>query len=53
MQADHGPRGDRGDGYGAASRKEKLRSDTRRSGQEQCGAGLTCGARPAAVVDRS
>jgi hypothetical protein len=53
MQADHGPRGDRGDGYGAASQKEKLRSDTRRSGQEQRGAGSSRSTRPAAVVDRS
>jgi hypothetical protein len=27
MQADHGPHGDRGGGYGTANRKEKLRSE--------------------------
>jgi hypothetical protein len=53
MRANHDPCGGRDGKYGAASRKEKLRSDTRQSRRKQHDMGSARSARPAAVVDRS
>jgi hypothetical protein len=53
MWANHDPCRGRDGKYGAASRKEKLRSDMRQSRWKQRDAGSTRSIRPAAVVDQS